>query len=70
MPIRPRTTHRAPQPGLWRHWTLWIYFPLARLLILGGVWVWTSGRWLVAEEPFRKAPWTVILAGEGRDVVL
>lgn len=38
------------------------------LLVLGGVCVWKSGRWLVAGDPFEKASWTVILAGESRDV--
>lgn len=67
MPLRPRISARGRRGGFWRHWTLWIYFPLAMLLILGGVCLWKSGRWLVAEDRFDKASWAVILAGEGRD---
>ncbi|MEO6095298.1 MAG: ElyC/SanA/YdcF family protein [Fibrobacteria bacterium] len=67
MPIRPRTTHRPPQPGLLRQWTLWAWFAAALILCLGGVSLWKSGRWLVHEDAFEKAHWGVVLAGESRD---
>lgn len=66
MPL-PRHSSRARQGSLWRHWSLWIYFPLALLLILVGVCLWKSGRWLVKDDPFDKARWAVVLAGEGRN---
>jgi hypothetical protein len=67
LPIRPRTTHRAPQPGLLRHWTLWAWFAAALVLCVGGVSFWKSGRWLIHEDAFEKAHWGVVLAGESRD---
>lgn len=63
----PRHKVRARQGSLWRHWSLWIYFPLALVLILAGVCLWKSGRWLVSDDPFEKVEWAVVLAGEGRD---
>lgn len=68
MPLRPRHSARgAARSGLWRHWTLWIYFPVAVLLVLAGAFLWRSGHWLVASDPFTKVRWAVVLAGEGRD---
>lgn len=68
MPLRPRHSARAAaRSGLWRHWTLWIYFPVAVLLVILGAFLWRSGHWLVASDPFTKARWAVVLAGEGRD---
>lgn len=37
------------------------------LLILGGVGILKSGKWLVAGDRFDKVAWTVVLAGESRD---
>ena len=34
MAMRPRSTPRHHALGFWRHWTLWIYFPLAFFLIM------------------------------------
>lgn len=67
MPLRPRHAPRAARAGLMRHWTLWAGFPLALALILGYVCVLKSGRWLVASDPFDKATWAVVLAGESRE---
>lgn len=67
MPLRPRHSARAHR-SFWRHWTLWIYFPLAVLLLAGGVFLWRSGHWLIHEDEFEKASWAVILAGESREV--
>lgn len=67
MPVRPRHAARNRRAGFWRHWTLWIYFPLALLLVLGGVCLYRSGQWLVAGDSFGKVPWAVVLSGEGRD---
>ena len=67
MPVRPRHAARNRRAGFWRQWTLWIYLPLALLLVLAGVCLYRSGHWLVAEDGFVKVPWAVVLSGEGRD---
>lgn len=67
MPVRPRHAARNRRAGFWRQWTLWIYFPLALLMVLAGVCLYRSGHWLVAGDAFDKAPWAVVLSGESRD---
>lgn len=67
MPLRPRHSARAHRSSFWRHWTLWIYFPLAVILVAGGVFLWKSGHWLVHEDEFGRSTWAAILAGEFRE---
>jgi uncharacterized SAM-binding protein YcdF (DUF218 family) len=67
VPLRPRHSAKAQRKGLGRSWSLWFGFPLALLLILGGVCLWKSGRWLVASDSFGKVTWAVVLAGENRE---
>lgn len=67
MPLRPRHSARAKGGSLWRHWSFWLGFPAAMLLVLGGVCILKSGSWLVAGDAFDKVAWTVVLAGESRD---
>jgi uncharacterized SAM-binding protein YcdF (DUF218 family) len=67
VPLRPRHSAKAQRKGLGRSWPLWIGFPLALLLILGGFCLWKSGRWLVASDPFDRVTWAVVLAGEYRE---
>ena len=67
MPIRARFPVRSEPQGLWKHWTLWVWFVLALILTLGGVTLWKSGRWLVYQDSFERIPWAIVLAGESRD---
>jgi uncharacterized SAM-binding protein YcdF (DUF218 family) len=66
VPLRPRHSARAQRAAFWRHWTLWIYFPLAVLLVGGWVFALRSGHWLVREDEFARVPWAAVMAGESR----
>jgi uncharacterized SAM-binding protein YcdF (DUF218 family) len=67
VPIRPRSLHRTRRSGFGQNWAVWVYFPLALALCLLAVCLWKSGKWLVSDDPFEKAPWALVLAGESRD---
>jgi uncharacterized SAM-binding protein YcdF (DUF218 family) len=64
--LRPRHAARAHR-AFWRNWTLWIYFPLAVLLVAGWVFLWRSGHWLVHQDDFGRSTWAAVLAGEFRE---